>query len=134
MRGIGGDTDPLEIGEHMEQGQFDLAHEGCAAAFVELLLEGIGKLESGAGVQAESLEANAVGLGVETQLGGRTVIDCGELAAQEPRGEVAEVERALTRQDKIGRKCGVARETAEVPTPCADRELGAFRVMECLGP
>ena len=65
---VDGDAGLLHLGQQVDQRQLDLGQQGGAAALLELLVERLGQVEDGPGVQHRRLGAAAVVDAVEAEL------------------------------------------------------------------
>ena len=68
MLDVGGDADPLAVGEHPDQRQLDVAQQRGAASTLEVLVEGHREVGGSLGVQGSVGGAGEVALVVEGQL------------------------------------------------------------------
>ena len=134
---VGGDTDVFHLAEDHGQRLLDVHQQRLRRAVVagQLLGDGVGQVERGAGAQHDVLLRGALLLAqaVEGELavGGR--VDP-QLALEVAQRQVGQVIRPLVGFRQIGGQRGVDPDAGQLPAVRTERQPGRFGVVDDLGP
>ncbi len=114
------------------RGSSTSASSAAPPRLVTSVMQHLVQVEDRPGVDADQLQARRLVGPVEGELLALVPLDGGQVAMQEPRGQVDQVERALPRQHDVGRQSGVPGEPGQRPPAGGEGEHRTVGVVQDL--